>query len=796
MQLTRDWVLVQNSSKQSAIVGGQRQQHYRFTVLSDGLVRYEWAPDGQFEDRSSSLAVQRDQPVPPFRVKETDDSLEIITSRFHLTYDKQEFSPSGLSAVVAGHTGSVWRYGEESETLGGTARTLDGANGRIPLGPGVTSPKGFVAIDDSNSMLFGSDGFVATRLPGPGRIDGYLFAYGHDYRDAVKALYAITGSQPLLPRWALGNWWSRYYAYTAESYLALMDKFREERIPLSVGVLDMDWHLVDDPKVIQAGQRGWTGYTWNKHLFPDPPAFLNELHKRHLKTTLNEHPADGIHSYEDMYYKMAKALDVDASNKEPIPFNITDRKFMKAYFDILLRSLEDDGCDFWWIDWQQGPYSRLKGVDPLWMLNHYHFLHNARTHDRPMIFSRYAGPGSHRYPVGFSGDTVVSWASLDFQPEFTATASNIGYGWWSHDIGGHMLGTKNEELTTRWVQSGVFSPIMRLHSSKSQWLTKEPWNLSLQPRDIISNFLRLRHRLIPYLYSMNIRAAQGEPLVQPMYWEYPYRGEAYGNRNQYLFGSELLVIPITTPQDPRLRLGKTKGWLPPGKYVDIFTGVKYTGDREVYLSRPLEKYPVFMKEGSIVPLDEATEPANGGENPDGFEILIIVGADGHFDILEDDGSAKANDIRWSKTPITFTQATGVAEIGPTECATVSARSWTIRFLGFVDAKPVRVFTDGKEINVISEQTSNGLLVKLGKVSSRTKAIVEVGKNLQLDPNDAPSLIWPLLNDAFIEYQSKEDIWQIVSADVSTSTKVSRLQAMEMDANVLAAVLELVLADSL
>jgi alpha-glucosidase (family GH31 glycosyl hydrolase) len=794
MQLTQEWVLIHNRDKPSAIVGGQRHQHYRFTVLTDGLVRYEWAPDGQFEDRSSSFAVQRDQPVPRFRVKESDETLEIITSRFHLTYDKQEFGPSGLSAVVTGHTANVWRYGEASETLGGTARTLDGANGRIPLGPGLISQKGFVAIDDSASMLFGSDGFVATRLPGPGRVDGYLFAYGHDYRDAIKAFYAIAGSPPLLPRWALGNWWSRYYAYTAESYLDLMDRFRADGIPLSVAVLDMDWHLVDDPKVIEAGARGWTGYTWNKNLFPDPPAFLKELHKRKLKTTLNEHPADGIYSHEDLYDKMAKALDHDVSNKEPIPFNITNRKFMKAYFDILLQSLEDDGCDFWWIDWQQGPYSRLKGVDPLWMLNHYHFQHNARTHNRPTIFSRYAGPGSHRYPLGFSGDTIVTWDSLNFQPEFTATASNIGYGWWSHDIGGHVGGAKDEDLTTRWVQCGVFSPVMRLHSSKTQWLMKEPWNLSPQPREIVSNFLRLRHRLIPYLYTMNVRATKGEPLVQPMYWEHPYRGEAYGFRNQYLFGSEILVIPITTPQDPRLRLGNVKGWLPPGKYVDIFTGVKYTGDREVYLSRRLEQYPVLMKEGSIVPLDQALKPANGGDNPDGFEVLIVVGADGRFDVLEDDGRAKSDDIQWSRTPIKFTQDNGVAEIGPTECATVSSRNWTIRFLGLTEASPVRVFADGKEIKVKAEQTSNGLLVKLGKVSSRATATVDVGRNPQLDHNNPASLIWPLLNDAFIDYQLKENIWQIVSADSSTSTKMSRLQAMEMDANILAAVLELILAD--
>ena len=125
------------------------------------------------------------------------------------------------------------------------------------------------------------------------------------------------------------------------------------------------------------------------------------------------------------------------------------RGFLAAYFDLVHRPLEDQGVDFWWIDWQSGPHSRIVGIDPLWMLNHFHFLDNARGGRRPLTFSRYAGPGSHRYPVGFSGDTLVTWASLDFQPYFTATASNVGYGWWSHDIGGHMLGGRDDELATR-----------------------------------------------------------------------------------------------------------------------------------------------------------------------------------------------------------------------------------------------------------------------------------------------------------------------------------------------------------
>jgi alpha-glucosidase (family GH31 glycosyl hydrolase) len=114
----------------------------------------------------------------------------------------------------------------------------------------------------------------------------------------------------------------------------------------------MDWHLVDDPRVIEASQTGWTGYTWNKKLFPNPRKFMDELQKRKLMTTLKDHPADGIHSYEDKYYDVARAMGHDASHKEPIEYYIINRRFFREYFDVLLKALEDDGCDFWWIDWQ------------------------------------------------------------------------------------------------------------------------------------------------------------------------------------------------------------------------------------------------------------------------------------------------------------------------------------------------------------------------------------------------------------------------------------------------------------
>jgi Glycosyl hydrolases family 31/Domain of unknown function (DUF5110) len=775
---------------------------YRITVLTEGLLRLERSPEGVFEDRASTFAINRELPVPAFEVVETDSNLEVLTDRLHLVYDRGPFTTSGLSVQVRGGVStwhSVWRYGDNpadgTGNLGGTARTLDMIDGRLPLEPGVLSRNGYAVIDDSRSPVLEEDGWVSPR-PSSAE-DLYVFAYGRDYPQALQALYALSGPQPLLPRWALGNWWSRYHRYSATEYSALLDRFAEEGIPFSVAVLDMDWHLVDiDPKY----GSGWTGYTWNSELFPDPPAFLSQLHERGLKVTLNDHPADGVRAFEQAYPEMAKALGIDPATGHPIAFDVTDPDFLQAYFDILHRPLEEQGVDFWWLDWQQGPHSRIAGIDPLWMLNHFHFLDSARDGRRPLTFSRYAGPGSHRYPVGFSGDTITTWDSLDFQSEFTATASNIGYGWWSHDIGGHMGGIKDDELATRWAQLGVFSPINRLHSVLSPFTSKEPWQFGLQAQLAMTSVLRLRHRLLPYLHTMNHRAAhEGMPLVTPMYYQHPWAPEAYRARNQYAFGSQLMVAPITTPADRQLLLGAVTAWLPPGTWVDIFTDLVYEGGREMRLHRGPDQIPVLAPVGAIVPLDAAEVPSNdAGENPVAFEVLVVVGADGAFELFEDDGIGAGDEPeRWARTPLSFEQASGVLTIGPISgnAGCVPARrSWTVTFLAYDGGETSpEVTVDGTTVAASVLATGRRTSVRVEDVPTGSGIRISLGARPELAPNDVEDRLFTLLHRAQLEYLVKTRAYQAAIADAPLTTRISQLQSLELGRPLEAALFELLLA---
>jgi alpha-glucosidase (family GH31 glycosyl hydrolase) len=493
---------------------------------------------------------------------------------------------------------------------------------------------GWAVVDDSDSLVFNDARWLEPRRR-PGALDLYFFGYGHDYGGCLRDFYVVAGRPSLLPRWALGNWWSRFYSYTQTELTELMTEFEANGVPLSVCIVDMDWHITDTGNE----SSGWTGYTWNRALFPDPQGFIRWLHARGLKTALNLHPADGVHAHEAQYEQMTNALGLDPASQEPIAFDIGDPEFMRAYFELLHHPHEADGVDFWWIDWQQGTRSKVEGLDPLWFLNHLHFHDLGRAAGkRPFIFSRWGGLGNHRYPIGFSGDTLVTWEALAFQPHFTATASNVGYGWWSHDIGGHMGGVEDDELYTRWVQFGTFSPILRLHSTKNAFQERRPWRRGREAAQAASEAMRLRHRLIPYLYSMAWRDhTRAAPLIQPMYYSHPERNEAYQCGQQYWFGSELIAAPFTTPAEADTRLSKQTVWLPPGTWFDFFSGERVTSNGWRAAYGGLADIPVYARAGAIVPLG----PATGVAVPAALTIHIFPGADNRFELYEDDGETQA-----------------------------------------------------------------------------------------------------------------------------------------------------------
>ncbi len=656
-----------------------RGEKYRFTVLTSRMLRLEYSEDGVFEDRATRFAFNRAFDTPRYEAYHEDGLLHIVTDYLHLTYDEKPFSAAGLQVTVkptARYQAQYWYYGREvPRNCGGTVRTLDGVNGAIPLPDGLVGKIiGFKVVDDSKTIAIGEDGWPVP-VGGNGRIDLYYFGYHQAPEDCIRDFYKLSSPVPLLPRYAFGNWWSRYYRYSEESYLALMDTFIEKDIPLSVSVVDMDWHIVKDAD----GIRKWTGWTWNEELFPDYRRFLTALHDRGLHTALNLHPRDGIAPDEKQYSAVCKALG-RAENGKPVEFDVADRKFLETYFDKVLHPYEDDGVDFWWLDWQQAGGSKAAGYDPLFMLNHCHYTDGARGGKRPLAFSRYAEMGSHRYPVGFSGDTVISWESLAFQPYFTATAANVGFSVWSHDIGGFKSGIRDDELYTRWVQLGVFSPILRLHSAPNPYISKEPWSWGETAERVVTKFMRLRHRLIPYLYTMNVRNHEdGIPMIRPLYHTHPNADPAYTMKNVYWFGT-LIAAPITEPCDETSRLAKARVWLPEGKWIDIFTGHIYRGGRVFNAYRTIDEMPVFAPVGTVLPL--AAEHRGTGL-PKALELCVYGGADGAFTMVEDnDGIGDALVTARTRYAFAYGETSTLTVESPASDVLPAARTYTVRFVAF------------------------------------------------------------------------------------------------------------------
>ena len=488
----------------------------RFSILTDGVIRMEWSPSGTFTDAPSFVAIHRNLPIPEYTVQNKSAVVVISTARMKLKYKKGKgpFTKDNLTITSAkGMLPFEWTPGTTQKgNLKGTDRTLDGFEGNHNIyshqdmkpEDGLLSTDGWTLIDDSKNFLFDDSEWpwVETRENKDGQ-DWYFMAYGHDYKAALKDYTAFAGKVPLPPRYAFGYWWSRYWSYSDKEMRQLVDNFHTYNIPLDVLVVDMDWHYTEP------GFGGWTGWTWNRRLFPDPAKFLGYLKDNDLKITLNLHPADGVAPYEEKYPEMAQWMGIDTAKHEPIPWVVSDKHFMNGMLNKVLRPMEKQGVDFWWLDWQQWMYD--KKVDSLsntWWINYVFFSDMERNRDtRPMLYHRWGGLGNHRYQIGFSGDAVISWKSLEFQPYFTNCASNVLYGYWSHDIGGHMFkGGEKEildpELFTRWMQYGALTPVMRTHSTKNAVLNKELWNFKGDYFEALRNSILFRYQLAPYIYTM------------------------------------------------------------------------------------------------------------------------------------------------------------------------------------------------------------------------------------------------------------------------------------------------------
>lgn len=742
---------------------------YRFTVLTPRLIRMEYSEDGTFEDHLTTLVLNRKTAAVEYTKKEDKKYLEITTSYFRLTYEKNKpfysgkFDTMKYLKVELLNTDKIWYYGHpEIRNYGSPNSSLDDNKGKLKLKKGLYSVDGFASIKDENDIIL-ENGTVKPRENK--NIDLYLFLYLKDFALCLKDYFLITGSPALIPRYALGNWWSKNEEYNDLSLKDLVDDFKNKEIPLSILLLDKKWHIDEYKDKIYD-----SGFTWNKTLFSNPEKMIDYLHKSGIRLGLNINPVPGILPYEPSYDVLAHTLE---KQEDILVFNVMNDAVIENYFNFLIHPLDKMGVDFYWID-ETAKKERENAI-----LDYYHTEDMKKDYQkRPMLLSRNVTSAPHRYPVLYSGKTIVSWDTLKMIPFHNALASNIGVSYWAHDIGGYYKGTEDNELYTRYVQLGVFSPILKFGADKGKYYKREPWKWSIKTYSIVKKYLQLRHRLIPYLYAEAYKYHQyGMPMVMPIYHKFPEMYDDVNYRNGYYFGTELFVSPIVTKKDYIMNRSIHKFFLPDGMWYDFVTGKKFPGGKNYISFFKEEDYPVFAKAGSIITLGKNQE-LNDTTPPKDMEIQIFPGRSNTYHLYEDDGVSELyqkdyyllTEIDYNYMPNNYTVI--VRPIEGKKGIIPDNRNYKFVFRNTKKASDVLVYFNDTQIDFDSYVLENDFIVEVKNVSTVGQLTLNCkGKNIEIDAvriinDDVESII----SDLQIETRLKELIDHILFSDLTIKKK--------------------------
>lgn len=692
----------------------------RFTVLTSRLIRLE---QGQADDRATLAVVHRKLPVVAFNVTHArdDDGREVLvidTGALQLRYlTNSTFARDSLS-IAGPALLQPWHFGDKDPgNLLGTIRSLDNV-GPITLDcaklvnkkvhkeglhcqPGLISREtGWYAYHDTGKpRLHSATGWwTPPAALAADQHDVLFFGFGLDFKGALRDFVKVSGKAAMVPRRAMGVWWTRWFDYDADDLRGVLRDFEQLRLPLDVLVLDMNWH----------NKPAWGGYSWDRALFPHPGEAFGALKRDFgVLTVANLHDDDGIQPGEESFAKVAALLNHTAGpngTDAAIPFaSCSDPDFAFALEDVVLDGvrLNGSGMDFWWNDWQQGGARGgcTGGAhNPTIWLSRLRALQGVRTGSgqRDMQLSRWGGLGNHRYQVGFSADVDVPvWSRLAYQPYFTVTAANVAFGLWSHDITGPLI---DPAVIVRWTQWGAWSPVMRFHErgmsagpcdasfpAEHDWCCMgEPSQLPARHLRIVRSALQHRMRMLPLWYSL-VRELYdtGVSPLRPMYYDHPRLDAAYdacspdGKMAQYMVGQDTLVAPVVHPASRGSGLAKKTVWLPPGVWLEPGSGRRRRGPANFVADYDLDEVPVWVRAGAVVAttrLPEAGSLVGRLETAAPYDTLVFgVHLDasarrGATTVYQDDGGSLAYTSRNGSMCTSFTYS--FDEVAATLKATV------------------------------------------------------------------------------------------------------------------------------
>lgn len=735
---------------------------YRITILTERTIRLEYNESGIFEDRPTNLIWYRSLPECKYKIKEDRSYLEIETNYFKLSYSKEKpfnggkISPMSNLKVELKNTDRIWYYEHpEVRNFGAPGTELLDEKGKVHFRKALYSIDGFASIDDSKTDILNENGTLSPRENN--EIDLYLFCYNKDFDLCLKDYFSLTGKPALIPRYALGIWWNRNITYNDLELKKLVDQFENKEIPLSILLLDKDWHL----RTYDQNKHLMTGFTWNKELFSSPVDMIQYLHSKGIRLGLNVSPMEGFYSIDEYYEQAKNYLGVNENGV--IPFNVFEPKVVDVYLKLFIHPLDSIGVDFFWID-----YFDKRHLEELQLLKHYQFFDMTRNYKkRPMVLAQNSLIAPHRYPVLYSGKTIVGWDTLKKIPLHNAAATNMGVSFWSHDIGGYFKGIEDNELYIRYVQLGVFSPIMKFGAEAGKYYKREPWRWSIKTYTITKNYLQLRHRLIPYLYTEAYKYHQfGIPLIKPIYYDYPEMIDDPLYRDEYYFGSAFFVSPITKKKDYVMNRVVHKFFMPDGIWYDFVTGKKFPGGRSYTTFFKDQDYPVFVRAGSIIPLGNP-ENLNDTTPPKNLEVQIFPGKSNVYKMYEDDGVSDLyrkgfyllSSIEYNYMPNNYTVIVraleGKSGIIP------ETRNYRFRFRNTKQSKDVIVYFNETKLGYESYVDGTDFIVEVKNVKTIGQLTVNCkGKDIEID---AVRLINEDIEDIISDLQIETDLKEKVDS---------------------------------
>lgn len=692
---------------------------YRIEVCSPSIIRVRMAGKSGFAADENLMVVRYKWDEIPFSLKEVNKSWELKTNALTARIEANPFrisffTPDGVlinqdkslayeceapvctKQLQAGE--HFFGFGERMDFIDqlgkkltldvgrGTAR--DHETGAYNILEANYSPVPFFMSTKGYGIFFhnatpsdwdmGNSSAQTYSFSGTGGELDYYFIYGPTFRQILQAYTTLTGTSPLLPRAAMGlhvgtysgGTWG-YENLTSQYYVVkLAKKFRELGIPADILHLDSTWRIFG-----KVNGKGGTSFEWRQPGFPDPKAMFDSLYALNYQM-VGLHIRPRIDNGEkNNYLDQAKALGLTyPENGKPGDFpNFFEQKAVDWWWTNCLKPLADLGCMFVKTDEgsafgrvgnelvdKKGPEGKeiatLHNLFPIAYAKAPYLKFQESNKIRGLEHTREGFAGIQRYPFIFAGDWPSEWQY--FAPVIRA-GLNIGLSGvpaWAHCMGGfeHVA---DPELYVRWVQFGMFSPIAHLFGMEHPNY-KEPWSYGAEAQSIFTKYDKLRYRLIPYLYSAFYQSyLTGSPVIQALVYNYPEDVNTYPIDDQYFFGDQLLVCPVIEKGAKSRTL-----YLPEGTWVDYWSGEKFAGKQNIITRTPLDKLPIYVKAGAIIPMQPDMQYF--GEKPlDPITFDIYPAGNSSYKMYEDDGKTlKYQQGEFAITEVTSSENAQVVKI--------------------------------------------------------------------------------------------------------------------------------------